>query len=51
MRLNTLATLLPEKKLWFLWSWRLGRLWNLAGCVGEDIALLLLPRFELQHIS
>jgi len=54
LRLSALATLLPEKKLWFSLSWRLDGHWSWPGCFGEKIVLLLLPRFEpqiLQHIS
>jgi hypothetical protein len=53
VRLSALATLLPEKKLWFfieLEAW-----WVLEfGCFGEEIVLLLLPRCEpqiFQYIS
>jgi hypothetical protein len=46
VRLSALATLLPEKKLWFSWSWRLDGRSRLSGCFGEEIVLLLLPRFE-----
>jgi hypothetical protein len=41
-----LATLLPEKKLWFPFSWRLGRHCSWSGVFGEEIVLLLLPKFE-----
>jgi hypothetical protein len=30
------------------WSWRLGGRWSWSGCFGEEVVLLLLPRFELQ---
>jgi len=46
LRLFPLATLLPKKKLWFTLSWRLGGCWSWSRCFGEDIDLLLLPRFE-----
>jgi len=48
VRLCALATLLPEKKLRFLLSWRLGRHWSWTGCFVKEIVLLLLSRFELQ---
>ncbi len=46
VRLSTPATLLPEKKLWFSLSRRLGGCWSCSGYFGEEIVLLLLPRFE-----
>jgi len=36
------------------WSWGLCGLWSKSECSGEEILLLLLPRFEpqiFQHIS
>ena len=48
VRLSALATSLPEKKVWFSLSWRLGECWSWSGCFGENIVLLLLPRFEPQ---
>jgi len=48
MRLNVLAALLPEKKLWFLWSWRLGGSWKWTGYFGVEIALFLQPGFKPQ---
>jgi len=54
VRLSAMAALLSRKKLYFSLSWRLGGRWRLSGCFGEEIVLLLLPRFELQifqHIS
>jgi hypothetical protein len=54
MRLKALATLLSEKKLWFSLSWRLVGHWNWAVYFGEELAFLLLHRFEpqiFQHIS
>ena len=46
-----LATLLPEKKLWFPFSWRLGRHCSWSGVFGEEIVLLLLPRFEPKNFQ
>jgi hypothetical protein len=46
MRLNPLATLVPEKKPRLTFCWKLGRCWSWSGYFGEDIVLLLLPRFE-----
>ena len=43
--LSALATLLPEKKLWFSLSWRLDWHWRWPGWFGEKIVLLLLQRF------
>ena len=48
VRLSAMATSLPEKKLWFSLSWRLGGYWRWSGSFGEEIVLLLLPRFEPQ---
>jgi hypothetical protein len=48
VRLSALATLLPETKLCFSLSWRLGGCWSWPGCFGEKIVLLLCPRFEPQ---
>jgi hypothetical protein len=44
VRLSVLATLMPEKKLWFSLGLRLGGRCSLCGCFGEDIILLLIPR-------
>jgi len=49
-RLNPQAPLLPEKKPWFTLSWRLDGCWSWSRCFGEDIALLLLPRFWTQDL-
>ena len=54
VRLADLATLRPQKKLWFWMSLMLGGCWSWPGCFGEKIVLLLRPRFEpqiFQHIS
>jgi len=54
VRLSALATIMPEKKLWFSLSWRLDGHWSWPGCFGEKIVFLLHPRSEpqiLQHIS
>jgi len=51
VRLSALATSLPEKKLWFSLSWRLGGHRRLSGSFGEDIVLLFLPRFEPQILQ
>lgn len=40
LRLNSLATLLPQEKLWFLLSCRVGVCWNWEGYFGEDIQCL-----------
>jgi hypothetical protein len=48
VRLSVLATLLPEKKLCFSLSWRLGGYWSWPECFGEKIVLMLRPRFEPQ---
>jgi hypothetical protein len=45
---TALVTLLPEKKLWISWSWRLAGYWRWSGCFGEEIVLLFLLRFEHQ---
>jgi len=37
VKLSALATLLPEKKLWFSLSWRLGGRWSWSGYFGEEI--------------
>ena len=46
-----LVTLLPEKRLWFQFSWRLGRHCSWSGVFIEDIVLLLLPRFEPKNFQ
>jgi len=54
IRVSALAALLPVKKLWVSLNWRLGMCCSWSGCSGEEIVLLLLPRFEpqiFQHIS
>jgi len=28
------------------WGWRLGGCWSWSGCFGEEVVLLLVPRFE-----
>jgi len=48
VRMSALATLLPEKKLWFSLGWRLAGHWRWSGCFEEEIFLLFLPRFEPQ---
>jgi len=45
VRLFALATLLPEKLHWFSLGWRLGGCWSWCGCFGEEIVVLLVPRF------
>jgi hypothetical protein len=45
MRLKPLVTSVPEKKQWFTLSWRLDGCWSWSGCIGEDMALMVLPRF------
>jgi hypothetical protein len=36
VRVSAMDTSLPEKKLWFSLSWRLGGRWNWSGCFGEE---------------
>jgi hypothetical protein len=35
MGFNPLATLVPEKKHWFILSWRLDGCWSWSGCIGD----------------
>jgi len=44
VRLSALATLLPEIKVWFPLSWRLGGCWSWSACFGEEIVLFLLAK-------
>jgi hypothetical protein len=48
--LCALATLLPEKKLWFSLSWRQGGRWTWSEYCGDQVLLLLL-RFEPQFFQ
>jgi len=45
LTVSALATFRPDKKHWFSLVWRLGGRYSWCGCFGEEVVVLLVPRF------